>query len=84
MSSFVVLQKHYRTLEALALEHEQVEDVSDFTIPDAAQINKRAGKAIEEFMDAVFPEGFDPNARITKRKVRMTALHVPYDFRRFY
>ena len=66
-----VIQKHYRVLEALALEHEEVEEITDLTLPDAAQINKRAGKVIDEFMKAVFPDGFDPEARITKRKVRI-------------
>ncbi|XP_011408577.1 PREDICTED: X-ray repair cross-complementing protein 5-like [Amphimedon queenslandica] len=63
-----VIQKHYRVLEALALEHEEEEEITDLTVPDAAQINKRAGKAIDEFMKAVFPDGFDPEAKITKRK----------------
>lgn len=71
----LVLQKHYRTLEALALEHEEVEEITDLTDPDSVRIDKRAGKAIDEFKLLVFPNGFDPDARVTKRKVR---IHVKY------
>jgi ATP-dependent DNA helicase 2 subunit 1 len=63
-----VLQKHYRTLEAIALEHENVEEINDLTLPDVNQIDKRAGKVIDEFKLTVFPPGFNPDARITKRK----------------
>ena len=65
-----VLQKHYRTLEALALEHEEVEEVDDLTIPDDARIRKRVGSAIEAFKLAVFPAGYEAGAKRTKRKVR--------------
>lgn len=47
-----------------------MEDITDLTLPDIVQIEKRAGKTIEDFRDSVFPEGFNPEARITKRKVR--------------
>ena len=72
----LVLQKHYRTLEALALEHEEVEEITDLTVPDSARIDKRAGKAIDEFKQLVFPNGFDPDARVSKRKVRLHAKVV--------
>ena len=57
-------------MEAIALERESVEDITDLTEPDTVQIAKRAGKFIEDFKQSVFPEDFNPEARITKRKVR--------------
>lgn len=57
-------------MEAIALERESVEEITDLTEPDVEQIKNRAGKFIEEFKQSVFPEGFNPEARITKRKVR--------------
>ena len=67
--NLLVLQKHYRTLEALALEHEEIEDINDLTLPDEERINKRVGPAIEAFKQAVFPVGYVPGAKPTKRKV---------------
>lgn len=64
-----VLQKHYRTLEALALEHEEVEEIDDLTQPDFAHVEKRAGTAIEEFKQLVYPAGYDSSAKPLKRKV---------------
>ena len=64
-----VLQKHYRTLEALALEHEEAEEIEDLTEPDFAHIEKRAGTAIDEFKQLVFPAGYDLSSRAPKRKV---------------
>ena len=65
-SSISVLQKHYQTLEALALEHEVVEEIEDFSKPDLEMINNRVGSAIEAFKQTVFPDGYIPG---TKRKV---------------
>ena len=66
---YTVLQKHYRTLEALALEHEEAEEINDLTLPDCAHIEKRAGTAIDEFKQLVQPAGYDLSARPPKRKV---------------
>ena len=65
----IVLQKHYRMLEALALEHEEAEEIDDLTAPDFAHIEKRAGMAIDEFKQSIFPAGYDSSARPPKRKV---------------
>lgn len=64
-----VLQKHYQTLEALALEHEVVEEIEDFSKPDLDMINNRVGSVIEAFKQVVFPDGYTPGAKPTKRKV---------------
>lgn len=72
-----VLQKHYRTLEALALEHEEAEEINDLTLPDFADIEKRAGTAIDEFKQLVFPAGYDSSARANKRKVAKSHLPFP-------
>jgi ATP-dependent DNA helicase 2 subunit 1 len=51
------LQKHYRILEAIALDQEEVEEVADLTLPDHNRIETRAGNAIDSFMSTVFPNG---------------------------
>ena len=80
--SFSVLQKHYHVLEALALEHEEEEEMTDFTVPDVDRIDQRAGSAIEEFKQMVFPPGYDPEGKGTgsKRKVTMAphCINCPY------
>ena len=58
-----MLQKHYWVLEALALEHEEEEEITDLTIPDVELINRRAGAAIEEFKQMVFPTEYDPKGK---------------------
>jgi len=42
------LQKHYANLEAMALERDAPEEISDFTVPDAEKIDKRAGKVAKD------------------------------------
>ena len=65
-----VLQKHYRYLEAIALEHDEVEQVTDLTEPDMGRISRRAGSLLEEFKDLVYPDGYDPECKPgAKRKV---------------
>ena len=65
------LQQHYRILEAIALEQEEVEEVTDLTVPDCSRIEKRAGQAIDDFISVVFPNGIDmaTSKGGTKRKV---------------
>lgn len=60
-----VLQKHWRNIEALALDRDSPEEMTDYTLPDEERIKKRAGDAIEQFKDLVFPAGYAPG---TKRK----------------
>ena len=65
-----VLQKHYRYLEAIALEHDEVEEVADLTQPDEDRITRRAGALLEQLKELVYPSGYDPDRTSTgKRKV---------------
>ena len=67
-----MLQKHYRHLEAIALEHEEVEEVADLTLPDEDMISKRAGTLLDQFRDLVFPAGYNPKKKSgAKRKVEL-------------
>lgn len=67
-----VLQQHYRNLEAIALEHEQVETVADLTEPDLERISRRAGGLLQEFKEMVYPPGYDPEGKGgAKRKVHL-------------
>ena len=68
---FPVLQTHYRYLEAIALEHESVESITDLTIPDTEMIDRRAGILLDEFVNLVYPSGYDPEKTSSKRKVYM-------------
>ena len=69
-TTFLVLQKHYRYLEAIALEHDEVEEVTDLTQPDQGRITRRAGTLLEHFKELVYPSGYDPDKTSTgKRKV---------------
>jgi len=69
MCIVAVLQKHYRHLEALALEHENVEEALDLTLPDLDMISRRAGALLDQFTAMVYPEGYDPEKPTAKRKV---------------
>ncbi|XP_071809143.1 X-ray repair cross-complementing protein 5-like [Asterias amurensis] len=62
-----VLQTHYRNLEALALDRDKPEEITDLTAPKNEMIKKKAGKVLEEFKELVFPEGYEPGAK--QRKV---------------
>lgn len=58
-----VLQKHWRTVEALALDRDSPEEMTDYTLPDEEKIQKRAGDVIEKFKDLVFPSDYVPGAK---------------------
>ena len=59
-----MLQKHYRVLEALALEHEEEEEIiTDLTITNLELIKRRAGAAIDEFKQMLLPTEYDPEER---------------------
>lgn len=60
------LQKYWRNIEALALDRTAPEEVEDFTLPDDERMLKRAGEAIDNFKDMVFPSGYEPGSK--KRK----------------
>ncbi|CAI8018050.1 X-ray repair cross-complementing protein 5 [Geodia barretti] len=69
-----VLQKHYRYLEAIALEHDEVEQVTDLTEPDIERISRRAGSLLEEFKELVYSDGYDPEQKPgAKRKAASNA-----------
>lgn len=50
-----VLQKHWRNIEALALNRDAPEEIVDYTLPTKDIIEKRAGKLIEEFKALLCP-----------------------------
>ncbi|XP_052229441.1 X-ray repair cross-complementing protein 5-like isoform X2 [Dreissena polymorpha] len=58
-----VLQKHWRNIEALALDRDAPEEMTDYTLPDEDKIRKRAGEAITCFRDLVFPSDYNPGAK---------------------
>lgn len=62
------LQKHYKNLEALALDRDEPEDVTDHTEPNVEGIDRKAGEAIKEFKDVVFPDDYDPSKKLTATK----------------
>ncbi len=46
---YAVLQRHYRQLEAIALEKDCAEEVCDLTASDDSLIRKRVGSLLDEF-----------------------------------
>ena len=62
------MQKHFRHLEAVALERESIEDYEDFTLPNMDRIEKRAGTLLTEFSEVLLSGGADSKPR-QKRKV---------------
>ncbi|XP_003961577.2 X-ray repair cross-complementing protein 6 [Takifugu rubripes] len=63
------IQKHFRNLEALALDMMAPEDVEDLIMPKVDQINQRLGPLAEEFKDLVYPANYNPESKpTTKRK----------------
>ena len=67
------LQKHFRHLEAVALERESIEDFEDFTQPDMDRIEKRAGTLLNEFSE-VLSSGLADSKPRQKRKVSSISL----------
>ena len=60
----------------MALERESVDDIEDFTLPDADKIESRAGTLLDEFSHRVFPHGqADRNPR-QKRRVRCFVINL--------
>lgn len=64
------LQKHFKNLEALALDRDEPEELIDHTEPKTEAIDRKAGEAIKQFKDVVFPDDYDPLGKpaATKRK----------------
>ncbi|KAM6897682.1 X-ray repair cross-complementing protein 6 [Xenentodon cancila] len=64
-----VLQKHYRNLEALALDMMAPEETEDLIMPKVDQIDSRLGPLVQEFKDLVYPDDYNPaNKPAAKRK----------------
>lgn len=62
-----VLQKHWRNIEALALDRDAPEDFVDYTLPDVEAMDRRLGERATQFKDMVFPDGYNPDAPAKKR-----------------
>nr|KAG5686071.1 hypothetical protein BaRGS_030686 [Batillaria attramentaria] len=58
-----VLQNHWRNIEALALDRDEPDELIDYTMPVNDKIKKKAGPAIREFMDLVFPADYVPGQK---------------------
>ncbi|XP_041939491.1 X-ray repair cross-complementing protein 6 [Alosa sapidissima] len=64
-----MLQKHFRNLEALALDLMQPEDIEDFTMPKVEMMDERLGPLVQEFKDLVYPADYNPEGKpAAKRK----------------
>ncbi|XP_043535795.1 X-ray repair cross-complementing protein 6 isoform X2 [Chiloscyllium plagiosum] len=69
-----VIQKHFRNLEALALDLKEPEEMEDLTLPKIDMIDKRIGQLAEEFRDLVYPPDYNPDAKShMKRKLGSAA-----------
>eukprot|EP01121_Diplochlamys_sp_Union-15-3_P011126 TRINITY_DN3189_c0_g1_i8.p1 TRINITY_DN3189_c0_g1~~TRINITY_DN3189_c0_g1_i8.p1 ORF type:complete len:423 (+),score=69.93 TRINITY_DN3189_c0_g1_i8:321-1589(+) len=56
------LQKHYASLQDVALERKELEEVPDYVTPDEEGM-MRFKKIITEFKDSVFPPNYEPNPK---------------------
>ncbi len=65
-----VLQRHYRHLEAIALETDSAEEVFDLTASDDSLIRKRVGSLLEEFKNLTNPFGLS-DTKGRKQKVKL-------------
>jgi ATP-dependent DNA helicase 2 subunit 1 len=69
------LQQHYASLQALALDHKEVDPITDYIQPDLEGMSKY-DNVIEDFKDSVYPvdyvfdEEVKPKAASKKRKTR--------------
>ena len=70
---YLVIQKHFRTLEAIALEQPSAEEVNDLTVPDVERIERRAGSLLENFKQLVYTPDYDPE-KGAKRKVNVNTI----------
>ncbi|KAK2146027.1 hypothetical protein LSH36_639g02004 [Paralvinella palmiformis] len=57
------LQTHYVNVEAIALDRDQVEEITDYTLPNTETMDKKARKLISEFKELVFPEDYIPGQK---------------------
>ncbi|XP_060705226.1 X-ray repair cross-complementing protein 6 [Hemiscyllium ocellatum] len=69
-----IIQKHFRNLEALALDLKEPEEMEDLTLPKIDKIDERIGQLAEEFRDLVYPPDYNPDAKShMKRKLGSAA-----------
>ncbi|XP_041034016.1 X-ray repair cross-complementing protein 6 [Carcharodon carcharias] len=69
-----VIQRHFRNLEALALDLKEPEGMEDLTLPKTDVMDKRMGQLAEEFNALVYPPDYNPEAKShQKRKLGNTA-----------
>ncbi|KAG1651402.1 X-ray repair cross-complementing protein 6 [Nymphon striatum] len=68
------LQTHFRNIEALALNQDSLEEITDYTAPNYELMSKRAGKLIQEFKDVTFPEDYIPSAKKRKWPVKKQSV----------
>lgn len=62
------LQKHYRSLEALALEQSTPSDLTDHTEPDLSIMLPRVGALTQAAREALFPADYSADGVAPKRK----------------
>lgn len=63
------IQKHYRNLEALALDMVDPEEIEDLIMPKLNQIDARLGCLADEFTELVYPASYNPDSKpAPKRK----------------
>ncbi|XP_069766133.1 X-ray repair cross-complementing protein 6 isoform X1 [Narcine bancroftii] len=58
-----VIQKHFRNLEALALNRMEPEEMEDLTLPKNDEIDGRICRLAEEFNRLVYPPDYNPDAK---------------------
>ncbi|XP_021565873.1 X-ray repair cross-complementing protein 6 isoform X2 [Carlito syrichta] len=63
-----VLQQYFRNLEALALDLMEPEQAVDLTLPKLEAMDKRLGSLVDEFKELVYPPGYNPEGKASKRK----------------
>lgn len=54
------LQRHYSSLQLIALNQDIPENIIDKTLPNEEFLRQRAGPAITAFIQGAFPDGYDP------------------------
>lgn len=63
------LQQHYRALEALALDKDDLGEAEpDHTEPQLDYMKKRVGKYTDALCTELFPEGYDPETALAPKK----------------
>ncbi|XP_059150749.1 X-ray repair cross-complementing protein 6-like [Physella acuta] len=78
-----VLQKHWRNIEALALERDEPDKFEDLTLPTQTLMD-RAGKAITAFKEMVFPADYVPGQKkkpSAAKKPKMENATIDLDMR---